>query len=144
MAARVRPTYRAAMEWIAWNDNPGDDDLPIALSGYISVCLVADMWGKSSLRVATDVFNIRGEDSVVGQYMSPNTEQEAISIAERCEETCEDCGRNQKQYVDDNRCSWCQDDRDEEQAKSLSPYTDQEAYDHENPAPLENPMDWEN
>jgi hypothetical protein len=23
------------------------------------------------------------------------------------------------------------------------PYTDQEAYDHENPAPLENPMDWE-
>ena len=24
-----------------------------------------------------------------------------------------------------------------------APYTDQEAYDHENPLPLENPMDWE-
>lgn len=50
-----RPSYRAAIEWIALNDNPAAAEPEEALRGYLTVALVADLFAVSIERVAKDV-----------------------------------------------------------------------------------------
>ena len=67
-----RPTYRRAVEWIALNDNAGDDDpvkcgrdgnaqaaMRTNIAGYLSTVLVADLFGADADDVAADVFILR-------------------------------------------------------------------------------------
>lgn len=67
-----RPSYREAVQWIALNDNAGDDRVPAgcrdgqlqrkvidSIAGYISTLLVADLFGAEPLLVATDIFRER-------------------------------------------------------------------------------------
>jgi hypothetical protein len=72
-----RATYRHGVEWIALNDNTGDDN-PAALTasdgpgaaqamreriaGYISTLLLADLFGADPARVAHDIFRVRFEN----------------------------------------------------------------------------------
>lgn len=52
-----RPGYREAVRWIAYND---DVDLGNEDQGWIvSICLVADLWGKPAAEVAKSVENER-------------------------------------------------------------------------------------
>jgi hypothetical protein len=56
----MRASYRRAVEWIAANDNAGDNEDVDALSGYLSVLLVADLFDKfDSETVARDVYRER-------------------------------------------------------------------------------------
>jgi hypothetical protein len=52
----MRASYRAAIEWIALNDDVdlGDIDSPI-----ITICLVADLWGKEAASVLAAVKTVR-------------------------------------------------------------------------------------
>lgn len=53
----IRPGYREAIRWIAYND---DVDLGNADTGWIiSICLVADLWCKDQADVAKAVENER-------------------------------------------------------------------------------------
>jgi hypothetical protein len=52
------PTYNRAVRWIAYNDNDAELD-QAAIEEYITVALVADLFGKEVAKVAKDVFNIR-------------------------------------------------------------------------------------
>lgn len=54
-----RPTYRAAVEWIAHEDNAGSGDTLEDVAGYISTGLVADLFGAESEDVAADVIRER-------------------------------------------------------------------------------------
>lgn len=56
-----RPCYMEAIEWIAYNDGPGDADATDVgrLSGTISVALVADMFGIDQDSVARAVVRYR-------------------------------------------------------------------------------------
>lgn len=54
-----RKGYRYAVAWIALNDNPGDNESLDILSGYVSVALVADLFGVSQYKVAQDVWIYR-------------------------------------------------------------------------------------
>lgn len=51
--------YKFAIQWIADEDNMGDDDPPDVLGGYVSVALVADIYGKDQDEVAKDVYKLR-------------------------------------------------------------------------------------
>lgn len=51
-AVMKRPSFKAAVAWIALNDNPGDEDDWEALKGYISVALVADLFDITCGQVA--------------------------------------------------------------------------------------------
>ncbi len=60
-------SYKDAVFWIAANDGAGDTpdgmEYPAAhdeVRGMISVCLVADVWGKVQDEVAVDVLRQRG------------------------------------------------------------------------------------
>jgi hypothetical protein len=64
-AATRRPTYRFAVAWIAQEDEPGDLD-PAVIAGYISTCLVADLWGKDEADVAEDVARYRRRAALDG------------------------------------------------------------------------------
>lgn len=55
----AKPSYRAAVEWIAVNDNPGAAEPPETLESYLTVALVADQFGVDVKRVAEDVANFR-------------------------------------------------------------------------------------
>ena len=52
-----RASYRAAVAWIAENDEAGDDTVEIA--EMISTLLVADIFGVTPERVASDVVRYR-------------------------------------------------------------------------------------
>ncbi len=54
-----RPSLREAVQWIALNDAAGDDDLPELMAGYISVLLVADLFGKEPIDIARRVYTER-------------------------------------------------------------------------------------
>jgi hypothetical protein len=56
---KTRPTYGAALMWIAQNDASGDNEQPEDIASYISVCLVADLFGKLQGDVARDVYDTR-------------------------------------------------------------------------------------
>lgn len=52
-------SYARAVEWVALNDNAGDNEGLESVAGYISVVLIADLWNKSAKTVAQDVLNWR-------------------------------------------------------------------------------------
>lgn len=56
-----RPSYKAAVAWLALNDGAGDDDAcdPEMVSGLTTVILVADLFGVESSKVARDVVKFR-------------------------------------------------------------------------------------
>ena len=53
-----RPGYRAAVAWIAANDEDAEQD-PEEVAQQMTVCLVADLWDKSTMIVARDVLRYR-------------------------------------------------------------------------------------
>ena len=53
---RKRPRMEEAFQWIAWNDNPGDKEPPEIIQGYMTVALVADLWGLTKEEVARAVW----------------------------------------------------------------------------------------
>lgn len=54
----MKPTYKKSVAWIADNDEPMEYDLEV-LAGFISVCLVADLFDKAPSRVAFDVVQLK-------------------------------------------------------------------------------------
>jgi hypothetical protein len=69
---RQRASYREGVEWIACNDNVGEDDPLTAgsdgpaqqairdrIASYISTALLADLFGADPAAVAADVFRAR-------------------------------------------------------------------------------------
>jgi hypothetical protein len=59
-----RANYRDAIAWIACNDDAGEPDaLNLeTVHGYISVCLIADLFGVERERVARDVVRYRNKE----------------------------------------------------------------------------------
>lgn len=51
-------SYKAAVEWIATEDEAAEDDVNV-IARLISVCLVADLWAKPRKKVAHDVLAYR-------------------------------------------------------------------------------------
>lgn len=52
------PTYNRAVRWIAYNDNDAELD-QAAIEEYVTVALVADLFGKTTEQVGKDVFKVR-------------------------------------------------------------------------------------
>lgn len=52
------PSYNRAVRWIAYNDNDAELD-QAAIEEYVTVALIADLFGKSTEKVAADVFRVR-------------------------------------------------------------------------------------
>ena len=57
-----RPSYRAAVQWIADNDETAETDVR-ELALLISVSLVADLFGKHVDDVAKDVARARAKEA---------------------------------------------------------------------------------
>jgi hypothetical protein len=57
--SRMPRQFRKAIQWIAVEDAPADDDPIDTLKGFLTVCLVADLWRVRQEWVATLVWNIR-------------------------------------------------------------------------------------
>ncbi|MGK7753751.1 hypothetical protein [Roseovarius sp. C03] len=51
----IRPSYRAAVAWIAHEDNAGCGDPEEEIRGYISTHLVADLFGTDLDDLARDI-----------------------------------------------------------------------------------------
>jgi hypothetical protein len=51
-------SYRDGIEWIAFNDEPGSDDVE-EISDFISTCLLADLFGKPRTETAADILRYR-------------------------------------------------------------------------------------
>jgi hypothetical protein len=62
-----RASYRAAIDWIAQNDSPGDSDSfdPIRVGDLVSSILVAHIFDVSSEKVGTDV--VRRRTQLMGE-----------------------------------------------------------------------------
>jgi hypothetical protein len=54
-----RPSYHDACYWIAVNDNPGNGDGLEEVTGYITVAMLADIWGLDTEKVGRDVYGTR-------------------------------------------------------------------------------------
>lgn len=56
-----RASYRSGVAWIAMNDDSGSPDATdeTVVAGYISTCLLADLFGVTQERVARDVVRYR-------------------------------------------------------------------------------------
>jgi hypothetical protein len=54
-----RPSYHEATYYIAANDNYGNGDELEQVAAYVSVVLVAELWGLDVLKVARDVIGTR-------------------------------------------------------------------------------------
>lgn len=52
------PYYKAAVEWIAWNDEPTLTE-PDEIAMQLTVLLVADIFGADPETVAKDVVKVR-------------------------------------------------------------------------------------
>lgn len=46
---------KAAVQWIALNDNAGEKDTVEDTAGYLTVALVADLFGKDTTEIARKV-----------------------------------------------------------------------------------------
>lgn len=59
-------SYRQAVQWIAENDNPGDDEVldVETVNDMITVKLVGDVWGKPSEVVARAVVACRKKKGI--------------------------------------------------------------------------------
>ena len=51
--------YRQLIEWIADNDNPGDNDPLDAVAGYLTVTMLAHTFNLKKTDVAADVLLLR-------------------------------------------------------------------------------------
>lgn len=60
---KPRPKFERACEFIALEDNPGDNPPIEDLAGTIIVALVADTWGCTPLEVATRVWSMRNNEN---------------------------------------------------------------------------------
>jgi len=58
-----RPSYRAAVAWVAGNDDPGVVDVE-TVRCMVTVGLVADLFGVEVERVAADVVKLRRRDAL--------------------------------------------------------------------------------
>ena len=58
-----RASYRMGVRWIALNDEPTETEMEW-VQGFISVCLLADLFGKSTAEVARDVLRYREKTEV--------------------------------------------------------------------------------
>ena len=56
-----RASYREAVEWIAWNDEPDEREVDVVI-GYASVVLIADIFRVEHRKVAEDVVRKREKD----------------------------------------------------------------------------------
>ena len=56
--------YKDAVRWIAWNDET-TEDCDEVLSSLVSVCLIADIWGKTTATVALDVLRVREREGII-------------------------------------------------------------------------------
>lgn len=56
--ATKTPSYLDAVEWVAQEDDPVTVDVA-TIQGYVSVALVADLFGLQTSDVATDVHKVR-------------------------------------------------------------------------------------
>lgn len=65
--ARNSAAYEDAIQWIASEDAPGDDDIIDDLQGYLTVCLVADIFNRPATQVARHVWNIRHPEQQRGE-----------------------------------------------------------------------------
>jgi hypothetical protein len=54
-----RPSYHEACFWIAMNDNAGNDDSLQEVTDYITVAMLADIWGLETEKVGRDVWGTR-------------------------------------------------------------------------------------
>lgn len=78
-----RASYRHAVEWVAGNDSPGEDDaLDVEwVSRLVTVCLVADLFGKPDEEVGADVVRFRVKHGLHPKGLSPpvrtSTEEKA-------------------------------------------------------------------
>lgn len=54
-------SYRAAVSWIAENDDAGSNDAldPEVVAGYVTTILVADVWDKEPEEVAAAIVKYR-------------------------------------------------------------------------------------
>lgn len=59
-----RASYRNAVDFIALNDSPGDNDPADILKGYASVVLVSEIFGVPTDRVACDVLRVRAKEKL--------------------------------------------------------------------------------
>lgn len=57
-----RASYLDAVQWIAWNDEEEVLDRR-EVAGFISTCLVADLFGITPMEVAKDVIALREEEA---------------------------------------------------------------------------------
>ncbi len=53
-----RASYREGVWWVAFNDDPGQLDAE-EVRGFVSVLLLADLFGKDEAHVARDVVRLR-------------------------------------------------------------------------------------
>ena len=51
--------YKFGVAWIARNDNAGNGDGVAEIAEYVTVLLLADLFGKTEAAVAADVFKAR-------------------------------------------------------------------------------------
>ena len=58
----VKSPYRFAVRHIALNDEPEDLDVE-SVAGYISTCLVADLWQKEPITVARAIVRVRRQQA---------------------------------------------------------------------------------
>lgn len=59
MAKTKPPVVIDAIKWIAANDNPGDNDSPDELAGYLTICMTADLFGGMPEQIAQLVYLVR-------------------------------------------------------------------------------------
>lgn len=59
----MRASYQRAIEWIALNDESGEQDVDV-VAGMISTVLVADLWGKPATTVARAVIRLRKREAL--------------------------------------------------------------------------------
>lgn len=85
-----RASYKAAVEWIAFNDEAGVEYNQDDLSGLISVALVADLFGKEPMKVAGDVMDVRWANGIkIGRRVS------SLDISQRAKFTPTAYGREE-------------------------------------------------
>lgn len=56
---RNKKQYLYAVRWITENDNSGNGDSEEEIAGYVTTCLVADLFGVDNAQVAADVVTER-------------------------------------------------------------------------------------
>jgi len=57
-----KPSLAAAVQWIAENDAPGDNDPAESIAEYISTLLVADLFDVHPMEIAKRVIRIRSPE----------------------------------------------------------------------------------